>query len=209
MKGGLGPRRPSGAPQGIHQFASGAAARNGFRLLALALATLLGGCGNDDTPRTPEEAARKVALEAARPVIDNPAPGFRLERLDGGMFDSADLRGKVTLINFWAPWCTPCVQELPELARVHDAVRSRGGQVIGIALAQPEDVQAFVAGHPLPFPLLLGGREGQVLARRMGDAHGALPYSVVIDASGIIRAAHAGRLDEARANALITPFLPR
>lgn len=168
---------------------------------------LLAGCG-DDTPRTPEEAARKVALEAARPVIDTPAPGFRLERLDGGSFDGSELRGKATLLNFWAPWCPPCVQELPELARLHDAVRSRDGQVIGIALAQPDDVRAFVTDHPLPFPLLLGGREGQSLARQMGDAHGALPYSVVIDAAGIIRAAHAGRLDEAQARALITPFLP-
>ncbi|HET20375.1 MAG TPA: TlpA family protein disulfide reductase [Chromatiales bacterium] len=207
MTDDLGPR-PSGAPQGIHRFACGAAAEGRFPMLALALAALLGGCG-DDTPRTLEEAARKVTLEAARPVIDSPAPGFRLERLDGGTFDSADLRGKVTLVNFWAPWCPPCVQELPELARVHVAVRSRGGQVMGIALAQPEDVLAFVADHPLPFPLLLGGREGQALARQMGDAHGALPYSVVIDAAGIIRAAHAGRLDEARADALITPFLPR
>lgn len=169
---------------------------------------LLGGCG-DDTPRTPEQAARKVLTEAAQPVIGTPVPDFTLERLTGGAFSSAELRGRTTLINFWAPWCPPCVQELPELARLHAALEDQGGQVIGIALARSDDVQAFIADHPLPFPLLLGDRTGSELARKLGNAHGGLPYSVVIDADGIIRAAHAGRLDEARARALVAPALGR
>ncbi|MEW6693185.1 MAG: TlpA disulfide reductase family protein [Pseudomonadota bacterium] len=174
----------------------------------LLAAGLLGGCG-DDTPRTPEQAARKAVAEAARPVIGAPAPDFTLDRLAGGTFDSAELRGRATLVNFWAPWCPPCVQELPELARLHASLREQGGQVIGIALAQPDDVHAFVADHPQPFPLLLGGRTGSEIARQMGNAHGGLPYSVVIDADGVIRATHAGRLDEARARALVDPALRR
>jgi len=169
---------------------------------------LIGGCG-DDTPRTPEQAARKVLTEAARPLIGTPAPNFTLERLAGGAFDSAELRGKTTLINFWAPWCPPCVQELPELARLHTSLREQDVQVIGIALARADDVQTFIADHPQPFPLLLGGRTGSELARQMGNAHGVLPYSVVIDADGVIRATHAGRLDEAQARALVTSALRR
>lgn len=167
---------------------------------------LLGGCG-DDTPRTPEQAAQKALAEASRPLIGTPMPAFTLDRLAGGTFDSAELRGKATLINFWAPWCPPCVQELPELARLHAALQPQDGQVIGIALAGAEEVQAFLAQHPLPFPILLGGPEGRELARKLGNTHAVLPYSVVIDAGGVIRAVHAGRLDEARARALIEPAL--
>ncbi len=181
--------------------------RRNIPLIAMTLvASLLTGCG-DDTPRTPEQAAKKVLKEAARPVIDTPAPAFRLEQLDGGMFDSPALAGKTTLINFWAPWCPPCVQELPELAKLHESIKGKGGQVIGIAMARPEDVRAFVADHPLPYPLLLGGRTGADLARQLGNAHGGLPYSVVIDAEGVIRAAHAGRLTEAQAMAMLDKAL--
>jgi peroxiredoxin len=174
----------------------------------LLAAGLLAGCG-DDTPRTPEQAARKTLADAARAVIGTPAPDFTLARLEGGTLASADLRGRVTLINFWAPWCPPCVQELPELARLHASLREQGGQVIGIALAQPDDVRAFIADHPQPFPILLGGQTGRELARQLGNVHGGLPYSVVIDADGVIRAAHAGRLDEARARALVAPAIRR
>lgn len=167
---------------------------------------LIGGCG-DDTPRTPEQAAHKAVAEAARPVLGTTVPHFTLPMLGGPTFDSTQLRGKTTLLNFWAPWCPPCVQELPELARVHAALQPRNGQVIGLALAGAEEVQTFVAQHALPFPILLGGPEGRELARQLGNAHAVLPYSVVIDAEGVIRAVHAGRLDEAKAMALLAPAL--
>lgn len=172
-------------------------------LLAVVLLT---GCG-DDTPRTPEQAAKKALADAARPVFDTPAPAFSLERLDGGTFDSQALAGKTTLLNFWAPWCPPCVQELPELAKLHTDIQARGGQVVGIALARPDDVRTFIADHPLPYPLLLGGKSGSDLARQMGNLHGGLPYSVVIDAQGTIRATHGGRLTEAQARDLMSKTL--
>ncbi|MEW6766204.1 MAG: TlpA disulfide reductase family protein [Pseudomonadota bacterium] len=171
-------------------------------VLSIACASLLAGCG-DDTPRTPEEAAQKALSEAAKPAIGQPIPEFSLERLHGGNFDNTELRGKTTLLNFWAPWCAPCVQELPELSRLHNAIKTQGGQVIGIAIDRKDGVQTFIADHPVTYPLLLGGKNGDDLARRMGNGHGGLPYSVVIDADGIIRAAHAGRLTEAQARNLL------
>lgn len=170
--------------------------------LSLVCASLLAGCG-DDTPRTPEAAAQKALSEAVKPAIGQPIPEFSLERLHGGNVDSSELRGKTTLLNFWAPWCAPCVQELPELSSLHNSIQADGDRVIGIALDRKGDVQAFVADHPVTYPLLLGGRSGNDLARRMGNGHGGLPYSVVIDADGIIRAAHAGRLSEAQARKLL------
>ena len=175
----------------------------GVMLITALAAGGMTGCG-DDTPRTPEQAAQKALAEAARPAIGVPVPAFTLEGLDQPAFDSAGLRGKTTLLNFWAPWCPPCVQELPELAKVHASIKNKGGQVIGIALARPDDVRTFIADHPMPYPVLLGGKSGNDLARRMGNAHGGLPYSVVIDTQGVIRAAHAGRLTEAEAMKMLS-----
>ncbi|MEW6445194.1 MAG: TlpA family protein disulfide reductase [Pseudomonadota bacterium] len=172
-----------------------------FSLLVAALGLgLLSGC--DDAPRTPEQAARKVLAEAARPVLDSPAPEFELDRLHGGRFTSAELRGKTTLLNFWAPWCPPCVQELPELSRLHRTIQTDGGQVIGIAMERQEDVQTFLADHPVTYPMLLGGKTGNDLMRRLGNTHGGLPYTVVIDPTGRIRTVHAGLLNEDRARRL-------
>lgn len=175
-------------------------------LVTVFAAGCMTGCG-DDTPRTPEQAAKKALEEAARPSIGAPVPSFTLEGLDQAAFDSVGLQGRTTLLNFWAPWCPPCVQELPELAKVHASINSKGGQVIGIALARPDDVRTFIADHPMPYPILLGGKNGSDLARQMGNAHGGLPYSVVIDAEGVIRAAHAGRLTEAQAMKMVSESL--
>ncbi len=166
----------------------------------LLIAALLAGC---DRPQTPEQAASLRLEQAAGRAIGTPLPPFTFERLGGGAIDPTALQGKTTLLNFWAPGCPPCVQELPVLASLHETLQGKGIQVLGIALAPPEEVEQFLAEHPLPYPILLGLDEGPKLSRELGNAYGVLPYSIVVDGEGMVRAAHAGRLDEKQAQALL------
>lgn len=96
----------------------------------------------------------------------------------------ADLRGKPLLLNFWATWCPPCVSELPLLDRFHREQQAAGWQVVGLAVDNLAPVREFLGKHPVGFAIGLAGVEGVELSRTMGNAGGALPFSVVFDRAG-------------------------
>jgi cytochrome c biogenesis protein CcmG, thiol:disulfide interchange protein DsbE len=82
-------------------------------------------------------------------------PDFRLRALAGGTTALESLRGRVVLVNFWATWCPPCVQEMPSLERLHQALGPEGLVVIGVSVDQDEKaVTDFVARFGLSFPIL-------------------------------------------------------
>jgi len=106
------------------------------------------------------------------------------EGLDGQPLAMAQFRGQPLLLNFWATWCPPCVEELPLLNRFYAEQRSRGWQVLGLAVDQPSAVQRFLQRMPLDFPLALAGLGGTELSRQLGNPSGGLPFTVVFDRSG-------------------------
>jgi cytochrome c biogenesis protein CcmG, thiol:disulfide interchange protein DsbE len=84
-----------------------------------------------------------------------PVPDFRLRALAGGTSDLASRRGRVVLVNFWATWCPPCVEEMPSLERLHRALGPEGLVVIGISVdADDNAVRDFVARAGVSFPML-------------------------------------------------------
>ena len=84
-----------------------------------------------------------------------PAPGFTLRSVAGGEGDLGKLRGRVVLVNFWATWCPPCVQEMPSLERLHRALGPEGLAVLGVSVDEDDDaVRGFVARYGLSFPIL-------------------------------------------------------
>ena len=92
--------------------------------------------------------------------------------------------GHPILINFWASWCGPCIEEMPELDRYAAAQGPNGTQVVGIALDRPDDVRAFLQHTPVDYPILLdvpGSRDSSV---QLGNPKGVLPYTVLIGADG-------------------------
>lgn len=107
-----------------------------------------------------------------------------------------ELRGRPLLINFWATWCPPCVEELPLLDAFYRENEAKGWQVVGIAVDKLAPVQAFLQRQPLAFPVVLAGMEGLNLSKNLGNQAGGLPFSVLLGADGEILHRKIGKLSE-------------
>lgn len=124
-------------------------------------------------------------------------PDAELRRLDGSTAKLSDFDGRPLLINFWATWCPPCIEELPLLDALHQRSGADGLQVIGIALDDPAAVEKFLGEVPVEFPMFLA-QPGRVdLSTTLGNANSVLPYSVLIDAEGHIAKRKFGAFSEA------------
>lgn len=116
------------------------------------------------------------------------------ESPNGQLLAAADLRGRPLLVNFWATWCPPCVEELPLLDQFYQSRRAQGWQLLGLAIDQPSAVRAFLARRPLSFPIGLAGLGGTELSRELGNSNGGLPFSVLFDRAGRLVERKLGRL---------------
>jgi peroxiredoxin len=118
-------------------------------------------------------------------LTGTPASDFTLKSLDGRTVKLSDFRGKLVLLNFWAPWCAPCKFEMPWFVDFYRRYRSRGLEVIGVAVdfGRQEEVARFVKERNVDYPILFGNNN---VADRYGGLH-FLPYTVLIDSVGQIK----------------------
>lgn len=130
--------------------------------------------------------------------IGDRVPALVFTDLDGREQGFDAWRGRPLLVNFWATWCGPCVQEMPALDAYHRAQGDDGVVVVGIALDDPEAVRAFLARHGVGYPIVLDVPGPNDASTRLGDTRGVLPYSVAVDTSGRIVANHFGAMDDAQ-----------
>lgn len=147
-------------------------------------------------------AGAGVAWWRLRPVEPQTeaASAFWAARFDGPNGEAVVLdqfRGQPLLVNFWATWCPPCVDELPLLNAFHTEQAARGWQVLGLAVDQPTAVRNFLKKLPLTFPVGMAGLAGTELSRSLGNISGGLPYSVVFDRSGTLVHQKIGKVTEA------------
>lgn len=115
-------------------------------------------------------------------------------------------RGKVVVVNFWATWCVPCVQEIPAFSKAHTAAAGKVA-FVGLGIDSPDNIAAFDARFKPSYPLVNAGAAGTDLARAFGNDAGALPFTVVIDGSGKVVASHLGKVDEATLAKWLQPYL--
>ncbi|MEG2803012.1 TlpA disulfide reductase family protein [Stenotrophomonas sp.] len=132
---------------------------------------------------TPPPPARAVAAGAA---IGDAMPALTLPDVSGAAVDLARFRGRPLLINVWASWCGPCVEEMPALAAFAAAQPADGVQVLGLALDTPDGVRDFLARVPVDYPIVLDTPGPADASVRLGNAQGLLPYTVLVDAQGRI-----------------------
>ena len=116
-------------------------------------------------------------------------------------------RGRVIVVNFWATWCEPCREEMPEFVRVQSELGSRGVQFVGIAVDQPDKVDRFAKHLQLNYPALIGGYEAVELSASMGNRLAALPFTIVIDRQGRVAQTHLGPVKKDQLRATINQLL--
>ncbi len=144
-------------------------------------------------------AAITVLLPSTGP---RQAPDVAFSLLDGRTLPLAELRGRPVLVSFWATTCRTCVEEMPDLVALYQALRARGFELIAVAMPYdpPSQVQEFARARELPFPIALDV-QGQVTAA-FADVH-ATPTAFLIDPAGDIVYRHTGRLDTDRVRRMV------
>lgn len=148
-------------------------------------------------------ASRRYALQGADSVAIDLLFKLELPDASGQPVALAALRGRPTLVNFWATWCPPCVEEMPELSRFDAEFHPRGLRIVGIGIDNAENIRQFSEKSSISYPLLVAGGNGLELIRRLGNTAGALPFSVLIDPDGRVAWRTLGRFDGAELRAAI------
>jgi thiol-disulfide isomerase/thioredoxin len=116
-------------------------------------------------------------------------------------------RGKVLVVNFWATWCEPCRQEMPEFVRAQREFGAQGVQFVGIAIDQRDKVAQFAKELDLNYPALIGGYEAVDLSKPLGNRLAALPFTVVFDRQSRVAHTHLGPLKPAELRSILTNLL--
>lgn len=117
-----------------------------------------------------------------------------IETPDGLAVPMSRFRGQKLLVNFWATWCPPCIEELPFLDNFYQKNKADNWQVVGLAVDQSSAVRAWLKARPLSFPVGMAGLGGARLSQTMGNAAGSLPFSVVFGSAGGILQRKVGKV---------------
>ncbi|HUW28823.1 MAG TPA: TlpA disulfide reductase family protein [Sulfuriferula sp.] len=116
-------------------------------------------------------------------------------------------RGKVLVVNFWATWCPPCREEIPEFVKLQSKYGAQGLQFVGIAIDETAKVQAYSDQMGINYPVLVGDLDAVALSQATGNRLGGLPYTLILDRSGKIIATELGGLSTAKLEATLKPLL--
>ena len=102
-------------------------------------------------------------------------------------------QGRPLVVNFWARWCGPCRDEIPDFVREYNRSRGKGIEVLGIAIEDKTDsVRDFAKAYDMSYPVLLAKDKGLALLQSLGNPKSGLPYTLVIDRQGNIVARKLG-----------------
>lgn len=169
------------------------------------------GCGPQETAgnaaaggTAPEAAMAAAEAVGTLPVL-GAAPEWRLTKIDGTELSSADLKGKVVVVDFWATWCPPCKEEVPGYIAMQKAHEAAGLVIVGVSLDQkgPPVVREFAEDYGINYPLVMGDQE---VVAAFGGVQ-AIPTTFLIDREGQVRHRKVGMMDAADYEALVASLL--
>jgi peroxiredoxin len=181
-----------------------------FTVLAVLVAVLAGGLGVFMS--MDERAATSADEQTSTPstpstMIGRQRPDFTLPDVDGQSRSISEWDGSVVLVNFWATWCGPCREEIPLLIELQTMYEARGYKTLGIAVDDPKRVTAFADELGVNYPSLIAQRDVIALSKRYGNFAAVLPYTVIIDHTGVVRFAHLGLVKRESLISLLDEFL--
>jgi thiol-disulfide isomerase/thioredoxin len=133
--------------------------------------------------------------------------GVTLPDVNGVQQPLAQWRGKVLIVNFWATWCAPCREEMPEFIRVQQELGPMGLQFVGIAADPADKIVQFANEVQLNYPALVGGYGAIELSGAFGNKLMALPFTVIVDRKGRIAHTQLGPLREAKLRSIVGSLL--
>lgn len=174
-------------------------------LVTLALVAVWFDCTSQST--TPSKGARVGAEHeiASSGAISSAA----FSDLQGKSRTLGQWDGKLLVINFWATWCAPCKEEIPEFVRLQEKYGSNGLQIVGIAADSRLNVGKFAKSMNINYPLLLDEAGAIEFSKRLGNRLGLLPHTVVLNQSGSIIYNKLGMISESELTSIIVKNTPK
>ena len=115
---------------------------------------------------------------------------------DGRIVDTQKWEGKVLVVNFWASWCPPCVEEMPTLDKLQKEFLQQNVLFVGIGIDSPSNIREFLEKTPVSYPIVIGGLDGSNISKQMGNSQGALPYTIIINTKGKSVYSKLGKISE-------------
>ena len=140
-------------------------------------------------------------------LVGQARPDFTLPDIDGLKRTVSTWDGKVLVLNFWASWCAPCLEEIPAFVDLQRTYEEQGLQFVGIAVEDIQPVKEFLDIIPINYPILVHPRKTIPVAESYGNEYGILPYTVVVDREGIIAHTQLGAISFEDTEALIKKLL--
>ena len=134
------------------------------------------------------------------------APELTLTDLNGQPRRLSDFRGKILLVNFWATWCAPCLQEIPLLVKAQAQYGGRGLQIIGPAMDEADAARQLAARMGVNYPVMADYAQVDAAMRALGNDQGALPYSVLIGRNGDVLKSFLGGLRQQDLEGLLRDY---
>lgn len=121
----------------------------------------------------------------------------------------AQWRGKLLVVNFWATWCAPCREEMPELSTLQKKYQDSDLVVLGVASDELDKIRSYSQENPVSYPLFAGDIDVMNISASLGNDKGVLPYTAIIAADGKVAKTYFGRVNQALLEETLVPMLAR